>query len=238
MKVVDAYWEKRNLGVSTTKFIIEDHDTIDEIKENLSNCNSHFQVLRLPYNLTQFLFLVQDLGFRFVEDVFSLKNDLQPIFMSPIVERLHKEITFDFMNDVDIKQLMHELELGMFKDYIYIDPFFDTKLACKRYCNWAKDELERGSLFFKYVYKGKTIGFNSLKDRGNGAYDAVLGGLYSDYQKSGLGSAVFVADIVKHLGGKFVTAEATSNNTRQIRNLTQKGFAIISSCHVFIKHVM
>ena len=204
-----------------------------------NNCRSEFQVLRLPYHLSQFLFPVQDFGFRYVEDMFSLKNDLHPIVMNPIVERLYKEISFDHMDNRDIEQLLDEIERGMFNtDYIFIDPAFNTKLGCRRYYNWVKDEVERGSLFFKYMYKGKAIGFNALKEKSDGIYDALMGGIYTEYQKTGLANAVFVVDIVRKLGGKCVTADVSSNNTKQIKNLLQKGFAITSSYHVFVKHVM
>ena len=239
MKIVDAFWEKRNLGISTTEFTIEDNDTVDGVKKILDNCTSGYQVLRLPNHLSHFLFKVQNLGFLFVEDMFSLKNDLQPIVMDRIVERLYKEISFDYMNDDDIRQLLNEVKGGMFNsDRIFVDPVFDVTCSSIRYYNWLNDEIERGSLFFKNVYKGKSIGFNALKDKGNGVYDAYLVGVYPEYQKTGLGSAIFVADIVKSLGGKCVITNVSSNNTKQIRNLTQKGFYIISSCHVFIKHIM
>lgn len=239
MKIVDAYWEKRNLGVSTTEFTVEDNDTVNSIRDVLDNCTSEYQVLRLPYHQTCFLFTVQDLGFKFVEDMFSLKNDLKPIIMNPIVERLYKEISFSLMNGDDIEKLLIEVDHGMFNsDRVFIDPFFDNILARKRYYNWLNDELERGSLFFKYMYKGNTIGFNALKEKGDGVYDAYLGGLYSNYQKSGLGSAVFVSEIVKYLGGKCVVTNVSSNNMKQVKNLLQKGFVITSSYHVFVKHIM
>ena len=76
LKIVNAYWEKRNLGVTTTEFTVEDNDTIEEIKKTLNDCTSGYQVLRLPNHLSHLLFAIQDLGFRFVEDMFSLKNDL------------------------------------------------------------------------------------------------------------------------------------------------------------------
>jgi hypothetical protein len=238
LKIVDAFWEKRNLGASTTEFTVEDNDTVHSINDVLVNCCSEYQVLRLPYHQTYFLFPIQDLGFRFVEDMFALKNDLKPIVINPIVERLYKEISYNSMKKEDIEQLLKEVDRGMFNsDRVFIDPFFDNTLARRRYYNWLKDELERGSLFFKYMYKGKTVGFNALKDKGQGVYDAYLGGLYSEYQKSGLGSAIFVSDIVKDLGGKCVVTNVSSNNMKQVKNLLQKGFVITSSYHVFVKHL-
>lgn len=239
MKIVDAYWEKRNLGVSTTEFTVEDNDTIEKIKETLNDCTSGYQVLRLPNHLSHFLFSVQDLGFRFVEDMFSLKNDLQPVAMDHIVERLYKEICFDSMKNDDIEHLLNKVEHGMFdSDRVFIDPAFGASCSRKRYYNWLKDETERDSLFFKYMYRGRTFGFSALKNKGKGVYNAYLGGVYPEYQKSGLGSAVFVADIVRHLGGRCVVTNVSSNNIKQIKNILKKGFIITSLSHVFIKHMV
>lgn len=237
MKIVDAYWEKRNLGVSTTEFTIENNDKWEDIENVLANCDSDYQVLRLPCQKTEMVFNVQKHSFLYVEDMVTLKSELNTLKFDPISKRLYKEVSFEKMNESDIEQLRNEIKKGLFyTDRVYLDPFFDNMLAFDRYINWVNDEYDRGALFYKFVYKQKTFGFSILKKLSDDCYDGFLGGLYKDFQKGGFGNVLNIVDIVKALGGSSVVSNVSSNNFSQIKNLITKGYYPLCSYHIFVKH--
>ena len=237
MKTVDAYWEKRNLGVDTTEFTIENGDKLKDVLETLNKCSSQYQVLRLPSHMTEFIFEVQKVGFVYVEDMVTMKSELRDIKLDSISQRLYKFVSFETMSEKDIIQLKDEVRNGLFyTDRIYIDPAFSTSLAHKRYVNWIEDELSRNALFYKFIYKNQIIGFSILKEISPHCFDGFLGGLYKNYQKSGFGNVLNVADIVKSLGGKSLVSNVSSNNFSQIKNLVNKGYYPWCSYHIFVKH--
>ena len=238
MKIVDAFWEKRNFGVDTTEFTIENEDKINNVLEALNNCTSKYQVLRLPSHMTEFIFEIQKIGFVFVEDIFTLRNDLKPVEMNPITQRIYNAVSYAEMNEEDFNELLKEIKKGIFdSDRVFIDPLFKNEDALNRYYNWLKDEKERGALFYKFVYKSNTIGFVAFKNDGQDNYYGFLAGVYSDYKKSGLGSVIYGIDIIRDIKGKSIISVVSSNNTKQLKNVISQGFKIESSYHVFVKHI-
>ena len=50
MKIIDAYWEKRNLGVSTKEVLVEEQDSAIDIKKALSAIehDAEYLVFKVP----------------------------------------------------------------------------------------------------------------------------------------------------------------------------------------------
>lgn len=237
MKKIDAVWEKRNLGVSTVEVSFDEKDTIQEIKECLKNLKDEYVVLKIPSHRPDILPLVHELGYQYIEDMVYISSDLQEINRTPLEQRFYDAVSVEAMNEKDMKVLEEEIRKGLFdSDRIYLDPYFSHEIAQQRYVNWVKDEYERGTLFFKYIYKNETIGFFGLREVENGHYTSFLGGIYLNYRKGGIGTVVKVPDTVKKLGGKKVSTSVSTNNVVQIKSLIKNGYIPESISHTFIKH--
>ena len=237
MKTIEAHWEKRNLGVTTTEFTVEQNDSWNDIESLLSDCKSDYQVLRVPSQMMDLIFRVQRCEFEFVEDIIYLRNDLREIEMDPITLRLYKSLVYLRMNEDDFVELSKEIQKGIFdSDRVYIDPYFDNHDSANRYLNWINDERKKGSLFFKFVYKAKTVGFVAFKDAGKGDYYAFLAGVYSNYKNSGLGAVIYGIDIIRDLNGRSIISVVSSNNAKQLRNMIRQGFVPEQVYHIFVRH--
>lgn len=237
MKIVDAVWEKRNLGVDTSEITVEPADMCEDVTQVLMQVNSEYCVIKVPSYRPDLLDIIQDNGYRYIEDMVYVTHYLQEIPYSSIQKRFHSAIHVERMNEEDIGELCIEIEKGLFdSDRIFLDPYFSHELAKQRYINWVHDEYEKNTDFFKYVYKGNTVGFFGLKELEGGHYTSFLGGIYKEYRKGGIGSIVKVPEVVRNLGGKTVSTSVSTNNAVQLKSLTMNGYIPESISHTFIKH--
>ncbi len=237
MKIIHAHWEKRNLGVQTVEVEIKENDTLEEVKQCLSEIQGEYIVVKIPTHMAKLSFLIQEYGFYYVEDMALMSSNLKAVQRNSVIQRLYDEIISCEMDKVDYLQLYQEIRKGLFStDRVSIDPMFTKEQAAERYIGWIHDELEKGTSLYKYVYRGNIIGFFALKEIAQGRYTSFLGGIYLEYRKGGIGSIVKVPETVKKLGGKRVETYVSLNNLVQVRSLLMNGYTIEKNIHVFIKH--
>ena len=154
MKIVNAVWEKRNLGVDTVEITFEKKDSEKEVEDFLDKLESEYIVLKVPTDLSYLLPIIQNKGYRYIEDMVGMSNYLQDVCRNSVEERIYNAVSVEIMNDMDMDILYKEIRKGIFdSDRVYLDPFFNHILAQTRYINWIKDEKEIGTDFLKYVYK-------------------------------------------------------------------------------------
>jgi hypothetical protein len=239
MKVIDAYWEKRNLGVSCTEITIDLNDTLEKIEIELNKCDSEYIVCKVEGNKFDVNSLLSENGFKFIESSINVVLDVKSAKLSSIQDRINKEINYELMNTEDIEVLNNEIKNGLFKtDRIILDNQFSQEQASNRYFNWIKDELIKETKIFKIIFKSNVIGFFTFKQNGDLTYYPFLAGLYEKYKNSGLGFASLRKPIeeVIRLGGGTISTYVSSNNLPVINLHIQFGFTMRKIEYVFIKH--
>ena len=227
MKVIDSVWEKENLGVTSKEIIIDMNDSIDEVKNGLSAINDQYIVVKIPASKFEIMNLVQDMGYRFVEELISVEHDLHEVKRNRILQRLYDSLDYRKMNDEDIEILYQEIDKGMFdSDRISNDPHFSPELSARRYRNWVASMLKNGAIPYVMSYKGEPAGFIILTTKDRLVYHSVLGGGYEKFRKTGLGMVQKEQEIVKLLGGKLVATNVSSNNVNQCKALLANGYTV------------
>ena len=237
MKKVNAFWEERNLGLSTIEITIEKNDSLDCVSEQLSAIDCDYSVVKIPSEKNSFLKLFQDNGYKFVEDMIHVEHNLNEIEMNRVLKRLYERTSYREMTDLDFEQLQIEIEKGMFdNDRISNDVFFAKGTSAKRYRNWTTDLRKRGALFFVITYDNDGAGFVVLEKKDEATYYSVLGGGYEKYRKSGLGIVQKEPEITRKLGGKRLVTSVSSNNVGQLKALVMNGYKPYAIDHVLVKH--
>ena len=231
MKIIDAVWEKRNLGVSCYEVLFDSEDTLEEIKSSwLKFEEREYLVFKIPTNRVDIVDYVQKQGCKFIEVAMVFEADLRtwtlPEYLKPICEKC----SYAPMNQEEIDFMLSEIANGVFKtDRVYLDSYFTHKQAAQRYINWAQDSLKQGDIAYKSMYQGETIGFAV----------GALGGVYSQFEGTGMGlCSQYVAikrDIDK--GEKFSRGNYSSNNTEMLRILSALNKNVVSMSYVFVKHI-
>lgn len=239
LKVINAVWEKRNLGVDCHEIKIEISDTIDYIKNELPKNETQYTVVKVPSNRCDLNFLLQELGYKYIESSIHLTHDLKNINLNPIQQRILNSIGYETMDKFDIDKLFCEIEKGIFTtDRIYVDPYFTHEQAANRYVNWISDELDKGCEIFKLTYKNDSIGFFTFKNIGNSTCYPFLSGMYKDYLNSGLGASLAMKYLLEAKKiYRSISTFISSNNASNLHIHTLIGFVIKDINCIYVKHI-
>lgn len=240
MKIIDAIWEKRNLGVTCYELCIDVNDSLEEvILEYEKLVEKQYMVVKVPssrYDVTCFF---QDRGYSFIEAAITLKHDLKNITIPNRLLRICQKCSWQMMDTDDLEQLSNEVKNNIFKtDRIYIDSQFTKQQAAIRYDFWIKDLVSQGHIPYKVCYAGEVVGFFLNKEIKKNVYDGLLAATYSDFEGSGMGYCVQYAGIQFALerGAKEYIGHISGNNPAVMRVLQSIGFSIKDIEYVFIKH--
>ena len=239
MKKINADWEQKNLGVKTIEVIIEKDDCPEYVQQQLSEIDGDYVVVKLSSDINGMINIIQNCGYKYIEDLIHVEHDLREVARSRVLQRLYDETTYRRMNDDDIDQLFDEVDDGMFdSDRISNDPLFGKDFASRRYSNWLRDLLIKGALFYVIRYRNNSTGFVVLETADGINYHSVLGGGYRKYRSSGMGIIQKEQEITRSLGGRRVCTCVSSNNVKQLKALIVNGYVPYSIDHIFIKHIL
>lgn len=239
MKVIDAYWEKRNLGESTVEITIELEDQISEIEKVLQNQREKYQVVRVPEGYVECNQLLTKHNFYFIEAICSIKNDLKHLDCGPLNDRIKSQMRCKLADAEQLDFLFDELNKGIFTtDRIALDPYFSVKQAGIRYIGWIKDVMEKGGYALNIYYKNEPAGFLIYRIDGENA-DVLLGGMYEKFVMKGIGVATYSKgyEYIKQSGVKKTFSAVSTNNRNAIKTNLAIGYEICGLKYVFVKHI-
>lgn len=234
MKVIDAFWEKRNLGVDAVEFEVDEADDVSVVGEILAN-EKQYNVVKIPsynFKVTQ---AVQQAGYRFAEVMNYFVIGPGELKLNRIQQRIVDSIEITEMTNNDIDELHREILSNLFDtDRIYCDPHFTKEQAANRYWGWITDEQNRGGKILKYVYKGENIGFAGIS-KNNTCY---LSGMYTKAKRGGFGIIipVMIYRLGQGNGNKKMFGVVSSTNIAVIRMYTQVGFTVDHMENIMIKN--
>lgn len=239
MKILDAIWEKRNLGLTCIEVTIEEQDTVDVIKNQLAKLNAQYTVIKVPVGRPDMMFCLSEMGYTFIEGVINITKNIRGVTLSGIQKRLADSVDYALMDEGDMRTLGDEIRKNMFEtDRIYLDPFFTQQQAADRYIGWIGDEVARGTDVYKLTYKSEAIGFFTMKDLGNGVYYPFLAGMYESHRQSGLGFNIAYKPMceIATRGGKSISTYISTNNNNAVRLHVSLGFSFDQTVYVYVKH--
>jgi len=239
LRIIDAIWEKRNLGVTCVEATIEPADTIAEIRSQLAEASAQYMVVKLPAGRADAMFCLSELGYAFIEASIHITWKVAPLELSGLQRRMADGTGHALMDDADRQVLWSELRKGIHNtDRASVDPHFAKERAAERYVGWIQDELARGTDVYKLTLKGQAIGYFTMKHLGDGVYYPFLGGMYESHQNSGLGFLVAYKPMceVAARGGRSISTYISTNNERAIRIHVSLGFNFGQVTYVYVKH--
>lgn len=240
MKIIDAVWEERNLGVSTYEIKIEFQDMLEDVSKKYSELTEkQYMVVRIPSSCHWAVPFFQSKGYSFIEAAVTLRHDLKNIPVSLGLKNLFDRCSYDEMDDNDIEVMYNEIDKGIFKtDRIYLDSAFRKGVSAQRYKHWLADMILQGKVPYKVIYNNEVIGFFVNSETKNGVYDGILAGVYSNFEGSGLGVCIQYMGLIYCMnnGAKRFIGHVSANNMGVLKALTSLGFKITDIEYIFIKH--
>ena len=242
MKIINASWEERNLGVTCCEVTIEKDDSLSYVEDGLSRLSSvQYLVIKVDAPNVEAHLLLEKLGYTFIEANINMFLDVRNYRLSALEQRFNSQIHYRKLSiKKELEGFEAELDKGLFNtDRIYLDPNFTKEQAAHRYKCWIKDEMERGAELFEISYKENAIGFFTQKQLDEKTYYPFLAGLYpGNQEKVGLGFSVLakpIEDVMKR-GGRYISTYVSSNNLPMVKLHAQLGFLPNKICNVFVKH--
>lgn len=240
MKVVDAVWEKRNLGIDTVEVEIEVGDTEEQVREVLNSVSAPYSVIKVPTELGCMIRVVQEMGYRYAETSFALSGKIKDMIVPKAYIRYCNVLETTIADEDLTARVLSEVGSGHIfaTDRIALDPMFSQVIAGKRYANWIGDEIKRGAKIYISNYKGMPVSFTVMKGLEDGVYHSFLGGVFEDAANKGFGFSGLLAiyDVVKQNEGKKILTHVSSNNMPMLRLHMSFGYDIVGAESVFIKH--
>jgi hypothetical protein len=239
LKIIDAVWEKRNLGVTCFEVRIETADSWKEVENQLNQLNAQYVVVKVPAGRSDIMIRIASLGYIFIEGSIHVSIAVKNVELSGIQKRLGESVDYGLMEANDLDVLWNELRSGMHDtDRIYLDLHFTKKQAADRYIGWIQDEMCRGTDAYKMTYKGQSVGYFMMKDLGEGIYYPFLAGMYKSNRNPGLGFNICYKPIceIKARGGKSISSYISTNNEKSVRIHADMGFSFDEITYVYVKH--
>ena len=242
MKIIDAYWEKRNLGVDVIEVVCNEKDDATSLRHELLKINVPYSVVKIPAGCPALLIEAQNCGYQIIETGIELWGDIQKIKTPDIYSRFIPHITMERANGKTLDYILNKIKYGdIFEtDRIAVDSYFSKEIAGQRYFNWAKDVLTAGGFMAVLYYKDVPVAFNlsQISKYNNSAYDGIVGGLLPAGKGKGLGFLVVHAEneICKLHNGKYCVGRVSSNNLPMLRLHLQFGYEVKSITNVLVKH--
>lgn len=241
MKIIDAVWEKRNLGVITKEIDLDISDTPADL-EQLHELDFEYAVVRVPAGCIDLMFKLEDMGYRYIETMLNVQHDLRNIdaTFNRITKRVADSITYTEMNEKELSELWKQLSQGIFTtDRISLDPAFAPGKSANRYIGWIGDEISCDSKAYICSLEGKQFGYFISKLYAEKVCYIVNIGLYKEYENSGIGVCLVNASIRQAIeaGAKIVVGGSiSSNNIPAIKANLAAGYRIVSAQYIYIKH--
>lgn len=237
MRLVDAFWEMRNLGVSCVEVEVTGEDDDAEVLDAISDLSAQYLVVRVPPGRVGLVAGLEGRGFNFIETAFRVQHDLQLPKLSNVCARLVKGVTYGPVPH-GLDDVARQIHGGMFEsDRVFLDSHFTPEQAAIRYVNWMHDEVSRGGTVYELRRGDQGIGFFLFRSAGNVGYSA-LSGVYRDVLIPGLGVAVLYLTLAE--GAKrnlrLLDSNISSNNLAVVRTHGLLGFQIVGIHYVLVRH--
>jgi hypothetical protein len=239
LRIVDAAWERRNLGVACLEVTLEAADSAEEVQNTLTRLKTQYLVVKAPAGRADLMFCLSEMRFTFIEASIHMTRRIANLELSGIPKRLADSVSYAPMQETDMQVLCSEIRKGMHDtDRISLDPHFAKQQASNRYIGWITDEVSRGADVYKLMYKKESIGYFAMKDLGGGEYYPFLAGMYQSHRNSGLGFNTAYKAVCEAAarGGTSVSTHVSTNNDSAVRLHLSVGFRFEKITYVYVKH--
>lgn len=240
MKIVNCTWELANIEKKTCEITIEDDEISLDIV-SLAEIESQYEyiVVKVGSKKVPIYKKLASNGFYFVENQISVSfRSKQKGSMGRMANKYFDRLNLRLCPKENIQIILGEIGDDLFyTDRIALDPAFGIIKANKRYKNWINSTYDNQDFFmYEICLLNKAIGFAYFQKRNN-VIDYLLGGLYKEYQSSGLGITIPLSAIklLQQENMKSIETCISSNNLNVVRCYVECGYEISGMNYVFVK---
>jgi len=240
MKIVNAVWELRNLGVVCTEATVDSRDSGDAVMKQLKELPLGYQVVKVPVACVDVMNALQRANFFHIECSIKVEHGLEIKPPEGLFDRMVSVCDYEMIDEGEIERVSEEIRSDMFKtDRVRLDPKFNRNQAATRYVNWMLDEISQGGSVYEVRAKSKRIGFFLLRVGLNRIGYCALAGLYPSSNFPGFGNVLLHLLLVeaKKRSLLCISSNISSNNLAVFKNHIEQGFKVKDIHYVYVRHM-
>lgn len=227
MKLINAFWELRNSGLTTCEIVFEEGDSFEDyLKSNIEK-DFKYCVVKIPSDNLNLLHNLEENGYRFIETQFNIRvapSELAKIDLK--WARVIEGTGYQKLTNIDeLDIILTNIGDGMFNsDRIYLDEKLGRETSIKRYTNWIKDLYkETDTEIFFLTKNDNKVGFFTIHNNSKNSIQSVIAGIFNQYQGHGLSIALvyYYLKIASEREVKYVFTSFSSNNIGMLNTFTK-----------------
>lgn len=238
MRIFEASWEYRNLGVVTYEGEIVSSDSPEDVHDSLASLPDGYHVMKVPVGEIELMFALEEAGFSFIETSLRVHHNLRLTEPAGLLKRLIGASSLKILNKAGIYRVEQEIRKGIFRtDRVSLDPRINSERAALRYLNWLRDELEKGAHVHELSVSGRRAGFFLLRIGEDGVAHSVLSGLYDSSKTPGLGGLLlyWILTEASRRATAGLWSHISTNNPAVVKTHLDQGFAIEQINYVYVR---
>lgn len=241
MKIINAFWEKRNLNLNTYELEFEDGDKVENILDEIKRLNDPgYLVAKVPAGRNEINNCLIQNGFYYAESIIKLGMALKDYNLPKKLEKINNSISYKLVEGDKIFFICSKIQENIFTtDRIALDKLFGLVIANKRYSNWIIDEFNKDSSnIFELYYFDRGIGFFGIKEINENNVEIFLAGMYNEFKDLGFGFSMISKSIELAISKKIknLNTYVSTNNIEVLRLYVKLGFNPLEIKSIFIKH--
>lgn len=243
MKIIDAVWEKRNLGIETIEIEMGKDDVSDKqnslarIKDICSD--DRLVYIKVPVGNLELVHSLEQLGARFLEcqikvslklSGYQFPNDIKGFLQLTDVKPIEKK-------QENLLTLQDRITPGMFStDRVCLDPMWGANgmsLSAIRYKNWISDIFfDENIVPYEFSVSNETVGFGVAKVNLNNV-EIFLGGVYKDILNPIAALSFMSAPIKLFCKKNVIGTNISTNNPSVVKLYSKFEYSLSPSFYVF-----
>lgn len=239
MRVTEAIWELRNMGVRSYEVHISGEESLIDIENELSSICCDYIVARVPVGRLDLYELLMRNEFYFAEMMIMLERDISDVYVPERKRLINEKLALEKMNDNEFTYMLGRVKEGIYTtDRISLDRHFTKEQSANRYYYWLQDERGRGNEFYKLTFDGVYVGYLDLAKLSKDMYQDEFTGIFPEYVGKGyaMGFTTKLIDIMRMKQAKKVYGEISSNNIVSLQSRMRYGYQVSSYFYVFVRH--
>lgn len=227
MKVIDAFWEVRNSGLTTCEILFEKGDSFSDYLAAGIEEKFKYSVAKIPSDNLPLLHRLERIGYNYIETQFNICVSTSEFDrLDKKWDKIIDDTDLEKVNVInDLEYILTNIRSGMFYcDRISVDEKLGKETSAKRYINWIKDLFEdTGTEIYFLLKHGNKVGFLVIRNRLNNSMDSVIAGVFSKYRGQGLSVAIiyFYLKLAKARNARNIFTSFSSNNMLMLNSFTK-----------------
>jgi hypothetical protein len=227
LKITNAIWEQRNIGLNVCEIQFGIGDGETEIGTALGGEEYDYYVAKVPVENISLVHALEERGFRYLE------NQLNITFTPDEVNRIDKRWIERFSgysctllkSEVEFSNIIKKTDEGLFeKDRFSVDPLIAEGVSDRRIANWIGDIYRRGkSSIYMLKREDEIVGFFIIRNTRKSSVYVEMAAIFSKYRNQGL-SFLLIYNILlmsSESGAKEISASVSTNNISTINTFTR-----------------